>query len=212
MEGEGTHPPVDELVLGFFDSGHKWVERAQELHQGMGNALMSVCRALNINDPDLIIEEISRRPRPKVSADRNNHIGQLEKEREGLQIQITGLEAELNVARQKESEALHLVRNLTQLVASPTNVLIRSEMFNHQLIKDGHITESKVLTILVDFQAKMEVVLKEMCKLLGHLDPDKVLDIQNISECKRYFPHPHQGHLLGPHSYSIGRVEVSLKG
>jgi len=49
-----------------------------------------------------------------------------------------------------------------ELIAPPAKVVIRSELLNNQLIREGHVTRSKVVMNLVDFQARMETVLKEM--------------------------------------------------
>jgi hypothetical protein len=50
------------------------------------------------------------------------------------------------------------------------------------LTEEGHLTESKVIWILVDFSSQMELTLKEMRQLLGRIDPDWVMDFSNFPE------------------------------
>lgn len=70
------------------------------------------------------------------------------------------------MAQHKEKDALNLVQNLTLLVAQPVDVVVKATLFDNQLISRGHVTTSKLLMILVDFQAWMKRVLKEMRQLV----------------------------------------------
>ncbi len=60
--------------------------------------------------------------------------------------------------------------------------MIRLQFFDKKLMQEGHITRSKDLTILVDYQAKMEVVLKEMRDLLNRVDKNLPLDFSKFPE------------------------------
>jgi len=95
---------------------------------------------------------------------------------------VNWTDGELVASKQREKEALHLVKSLIGFVAVPSNVITKSALINSWLNQEGHVTGSKIVTILVDFSAWIEIVLKEMCQLLGHLDLDQVMDFTQFSE------------------------------
>jgi len=68
------------------------------------------------------------------------------------------------------------------LIAQPADGLIISELMNSRLGREGHMTESKVVMIMVDFKVRMETILKEMCKLLGHLHSESGMDLSQFPE------------------------------
>lgn len=86
------------------------------------------------------------------------------------------------VSRKRETEALHLVRGLSTLVEQLTDVVTRSTLFDARLLKEGHVTASKILVILVDFQAWMEAIVKEMRQLVRNLVPNRAMDFTNFPE------------------------------
>jgi hypothetical protein len=67
-------------------------------------------------------------------------------------------------------------------VDRPSELIIKASLVQNWLIKEGHLTGSKVVKILVDFSSWMEIVLKEMHQLLGCIDPNRVMDFAYFLE------------------------------
>jgi hypothetical protein len=86
------------------------------------------------------------------------------------------------VAKQREKEALQLLKNLSGLVDKSADLVMKAALIQSRLTKEGHLTGSKVIQILVDFSSRMEITLKEMRQLLGRIDPDRVMDFSNFPE------------------------------
>ena len=49
-------------------------------------------------------------------------------------------------------------------------------------MSEGHIAGSKIIMILVEFQARMEAVLKDMRQLVERVDPDRAMDFSQFPE------------------------------
>lgn len=76
------------------------------------------------------------------------------------------------------------MRNLNALLIQPAEATIRTNLYNAQLVSEGHITGSRVVMVmvLVDFQARMDAVLKEMRSLVERVDPDHAMDFSKFPE------------------------------
>ncbi len=75
-----------------------------------------------------------------------------------------------------------MVKNLSGLVDKPTDMVMKVALVQNKLAKEGHLTGSKVIQILVDFSSRMESTLKEMQQLFGWIDPDRVMDFSSFPE------------------------------
>ena len=57
-------------------------------------------------------------------------------------------------------------------------------------LTEGHISGSRVVMVLVEFQARMDVVLKEMKILVERVDPDRAMDFTQFSEMDAFMKTP----------------------
>ena len=172
-EGAGDHE--------FFQAGTAWMVNARRMHFHMADIIASVTAELRVG-PDDIIREIRKRTDPNVLLAKENRIRWLEDQLSKLQERNRALEAEGEVSKKRETDALHLVHSLKNLVEPPEHQVIRSQLFSEKLIQDGHVTGSTVLRILVDYEARMKEVLVEMRALLGYLDPEKPMDFSKFPD------------------------------
>jgi len=95
---------------------------------------------------------------------------------------VNWADGELATSKKRETEALDLVKSFTALMASPSDVITKVVLIDSRLNQKGHVTGSKIVTILVDFSAYIETMLKEMRQLLGHHDLDQVMDFTQFPE------------------------------
>lgn len=132
--------------------------------------------------PNQILEEINKRPSLDVLKEKEERIWILEKSQNDLQARMSWAEGECILSQKKEKDALQLVRNLSSLIAEPTNLVVRSYLFDAQLVSKGYITRSKIVMILVDCQARMDVVLREMRQLVKRADLNRAMDSSKFSK------------------------------
>lgn len=111
-------------------------------------------------EPNDIMEEIRRQPNPETLKEKEEQIRILESTQEDLQSQVSWAEGKCSLAREKEKEALQLIRNLSSLVGQLADTVNKSALYDAQLVARGHVAGSKIVIILVNFQARMERVLK----------------------------------------------------
>jgi hypothetical protein len=168
-------------MSGFFKTGFNWVLQAQEYHDSLVDLLRRISRELK-TDPEDILETLKKLPHPEVLEKKDKQIATLEKEKIDLQARLSWAQGEMTVAKQREKEALQLLKNLSGLVDKPADMVMKAALTQSRLTEEGHLTGSKVIRILVDFSSRMETTLKEMRQLLGRIDPDRVMDFSNFPE------------------------------
>lgn len=115
-------------------------------------------------------------------------IRDFEKTQDELQLRTDWSETKCAAAQEKE--ALHLVLNLNLLLNQPTEAVIKSNLYNTQLVSEGHIARSKVVLVLVKFQAWMDVVPKEMKALVEWVDLDWAMDFTYFPEVDAFMKMP----------------------
>jgi hypothetical protein len=165
----------------FWEAGRKWVSNAKDMHTQMAGYLAEIGKELGAPSAD-IIEAIRKRPTPETLREKEEQIRNLTKERDGAAARANWLDGELHQAKRNEKDALKVVRDLSALVATPGEVVNRSTLFENELIRHGHITGSKIIIILTDFQDRMERVLREMRELVTRVNPDQAMDFSRFPE------------------------------
>ena len=161
--------------------GSKWIREAKVLHDGLSDLVIDTAEVLKV-DLDQIVEAVKRLPKPEDLKKRDERIQELEAERNLLQTRVNWAEGEMVAAKEKEKEALALVKNLTGAVNIKADIITKAALFDSKMISEGHITGTKVVTILVDFTARIERVFKEIQKLLAAIDPNHAMDFSTFPE------------------------------
>ena len=180
-QGGPSQIPDPEKEPDFFDNGFLWMGMAKKMYDNLVGAVISIAKELKV-EPDKILEEIRRRPSPEQLQEKEEQLRKMEAELYHLKPQMAYTEQELKVSRQREVDALRLVHSLKERIEIPEHAVIRSNLYSTWLETQGTMTGSKMVTILVDFEARMKMILKEMNKLLGFLDPDRALDMTEFPE------------------------------
>ena len=77
---------------------------------------------------------------------------------------------------------MKLVRNFSSLLDQPAEVHVHAESFRNRLLREGHVSGSKIIKIMVDFSARMTHTLQEMRTLLEPPEPDRSLDFSTFPD------------------------------
>lgn len=83
---------------------------------------------------------------------------------------------ELIAANKRATNAMDLVWKMREVIDQPAEVLTRANLWTAQMTSKGHITGMKLVSILVDFEAWIKGVFKDMQQLVGSIDPLVGLD------------------------------------
>ena len=182
-EGRGKKPtdeggPSGHIPADPFAKARKWMDQARNEHFDMGISLGRICDALGGVKPDDILTEIERRTRPEILLAKEEQIRNLEKIRDEFHIKAVRAEEAATAARQREADALSLVRNLKDLLQNPAEVQANAELFRSRLAHEA-ITQPRIVVILSEFHTKLEILLKDMRALL---EPDRALDFTQFPE------------------------------
>ncbi len=132
-------------------------------------------------EPEDILDALKKLPNLEVLERKDRQIVALEKEKADLQARLSWVQGEMAAAKQRKKEALQLLKNSSDLVDKPADMVMKAALTQSQLTEEGHLTGSKVIRILMDF-SRMELTLKEMRQLLGRINPDRVMDFSNFPE------------------------------
>lgn len=62
----------------------------------------------------------------------------------------------MKTTNKRATDAMDLVRKLREVVDVPTEVILRATLWNNQMVRKGHITRTKVVMILVNFEAQIK--------------------------------------------------------
>ena len=133
--------------------------------------MKDVAEALEITDLRDFDRALATLPKPRDLAERDNRIRGLQKDKAILNARVARKEAEWSQANQKTSEALNLLTQFQSYVGQPGDVVTKAQIFNETMTKGLPVTESKVISIVVDYSAKMEVLLLGMQQLMIGLHP-----------------------------------------
>ena len=79
-----------------------------------------------------------------------------------LNARVARKEAEWSQANQKTGEALTLLTQFQTYVGQPGDVVTKARIFDETVAKGVPVTGSKVISIVVDYSAKMEALLTGM--------------------------------------------------
>ena len=95
----------------------------------------------------------------------------MEEEQEGLWESTVWAEKEATDARQKMVDANSMLRKMTEVFSHPADTLTRAMLWNAKLATETPVSGSKLVCILVDFETRIEEMLKEFSQLVKNLDP-----------------------------------------
>ena len=154
-----------------FDNSISWVETARENFDALGQIVKDVAEALEITDLRDFDRALATLPKPKDLAEWYNRIRGLQKDKAILNARIARKEAEWSQANQKTGEALNLLTQFQSYVGQPGDVVTNAWIFDETVAKDLPVTGSKVISIVVDYSAKMEALLLGMRQLMVGLHP-----------------------------------------
>ncbi len=117
---------------------------AHEFHDNLAFELLNAINKELKVEPEDLLDVVKRLLNLDELRRKEERIGNLEKERDNLQSQLNWVEGELVASKQREKEALQLVKNLSGLVDRPLELIIKASLVQDRLIKEGHLTRSKV--------------------------------------------------------------------
>ena len=180
-EPEPKTPPETQAAEDFFDAGLRWMREARQHHEHIQAYVTEIAKELNV-EPLGVLEAVRKLAKPEALEAKDAIIRDLEKDRDDLQARTDWAETECREAQDREKEALRLVRNLSTMLSQPAEAAVRANLYNTQLVSEGHIVGSRVVMVLVEFQARMEVVLKEMRALVERVDPNRIMEYPHFPE------------------------------
>ena len=148
--------------------------------------MKDVAEALEITDLRDFDRALATLSKPKDLAERDNRIRGLQKDKVILNVRIARKEAEWSQANQKTGEALNLLTQFQSYVGQPRDVVTKARIFDETVVKGLPVTGSKVISIVVNYNAKMEALLLEMRQLMIRLHPPplptKLIDLADFPE------------------------------
>ena len=133
--------------------------------------MKDVAEALEITDLRDFDRALATLPKPRDLAERDNWIQGLQKDKAIINAWIARKEAEWSQANQKMGEALNLLTQFQSYVGQPGDVVTKARIFDETVTKGLSVTGSKVISIVVDYSAKIEALLLEMRQLMIGLHP-----------------------------------------
>ena len=169
-----------------FDNAITWIKTARENFDALRQIVKDVAEVLEITDLRDFDRVVSTIPKPRDLADRDNRIRGLQKDKAIFNAQIIQKEADWAQANQKTGEALSLLTQFQSYVGQPSDVVTKARIFDEMVAKGLPVTGSKVVNIVIDYSAKMEMLLVDMRKLMTdfHLValPTGSIDLTNFLE------------------------------
>ena len=145
-----------------FDNAISWVETARENFNALGQIVKDVAEALEITNLRDFDRALATLPKSKDLAEWDNQIRGLQKDKAILNARVAWKEAEWSQANQKTGEALNLLTQFQSYMGQPGDVMTKARIFDETVAKGLPVTGSKVISIVVDYSAKMEVLLLGM--------------------------------------------------
>ena len=133
--------------------------------------MKNVAEALEITDLQDFDRALATLPKPRDLAERDNRIRGLQKDKAILSARIAQKKAEWSQANQKTVEALNLLTQFQSYVGQLGDVVTKARIFDKTVAKGLSETGSKVISIVVDYSAKMEALLLGMRQLMIGLHP-----------------------------------------
>ena len=124
--------------------------------------MKDVAEALEIIDLRDFDRALATLPKPKDLAEWDNQIQRLQKDKAILNARIAWKEAEWSQTNQKTGEALNLLTQFQSYVGQLGDVVTKARIFDETMAKGLPVTGSKVISIVVDYCAKMEALLLGM--------------------------------------------------
>ncbi len=79
-------------------------------------------------DPEDILNTLKKLPNPEVLERKDKQIIALEKKKEDLQARLSWAQGEMAAAKQREKEALQLLKNLSGLVDKPADMVMKAAL------------------------------------------------------------------------------------
>ena len=152
-----------------FDNAISWVETARENFDALSQIVKDVAEALEITDLQDFDRALSTLPKLRDLAERDHRIRGLRKDKVIFNSRIVQKEAEWAQANQKTGEALNLLTQFQSYVGQLGDVVTKARIFDETVAKDLPVTGSKVISIVVDYSAKMETLLLGMRQLMINL-------------------------------------------
>ena len=154
-----------------FDKSISWVETARENFNAFGQIVKDVAEALEITDLRDFHRALATLPKSRDLAERDHRIWGLQKNKAILNARIARKDAKWSQANQKTGEALNLLTQFQSYVGQPGGVVTKARIFDETVAKGLLVTGSKVISIVVDYSAKMEKLLLGLRKLMVKLHP-----------------------------------------
>ncbi len=87
-----------------------------------------------------VLDVVKRLLNPEELRRKEELIKNLEKEKNDLQSKLNWVEGEIAASKQREKEALQLIKNLFSLVGRPAKLIIKASLAQNRLIEKGHLT------------------------------------------------------------------------
>ena len=173
QEQDPKEPSTSEVERNAqaFDNAISWVETARENFDALRQIVKDVAEALEIMDLRDFDRALATLPKPRDLAERDNRIRGLHKDKAILNARIARKEAEWSQANQKIGEALNLLSQFQSYVGQLGDVVIKARIFDETMAKGLPVIGSKVISIVVDYSAKMEALLLRMRQLMIGLHP-----------------------------------------
>ena len=133
--------------------------------------MKDVAEALEITDLRDFDRALATLSKPRDLAERDNRIRGLQKKKAIFNAWIAQKEAEWFQANQKTGEALNLLTQFQSYVGQLEDVVTKARIFDETVAKGLPVTMSKVISIIVDYSAKMDALLLGMRQLMIGLHP-----------------------------------------
>ena len=92
------------------------------------------------------------------------------------------MEKEATDARQKMVDANSMLRKMTEVFSHPADTLTRAMLWNAKLATEILVSGSKLVRILVDFETRIEEMLKEFQQLVKNLNPLTIIDLDFFND------------------------------
>jgi chromosome segregation ATPase len=93
----------------------------------LADLLRRISKELKVEQED-IINAVKKLLNPKEQRQKDKQIENLEKEKTDLQARLSWAEGELAIAKQREKEALQLVKNLSSLLDRPAELIVKASL------------------------------------------------------------------------------------
>ena len=139
----------------------------------------AACALVGAEGEDTLIEMLEGLPQKQIVIDLKEKNHKLKEEVKKLKEELADEKKANSMAATKLGKSLELVMKIEEMAQQPAKILNKARFFDVSLAKNS-VTATKVISVLVDFNQKMEELLLDMKALFNGLEVEGLVFLDQV--------------------------------